>query len=224
MVSGYNFWLECPTKVRLTQLSYIFKALFRDTPLAYNFFRTTCHLSPDHLSTCHLPPGTWNAKTERRKNYTVSEEKIVQWPKIKIQQWAKKKIVQWTKKKIMQWAKKKLCSERRKKLCSERRKKDYAASEEFFFAAIEEKKLQQVKKKIMQRAKKKIMQWTKEKNYATSKEKNFWQNNLQCHSFLAITSACCMVHFLGILLQSERNTAIFKDVFAKIKAKNLLSW
>ena len=56
MISCYNFWLECPTKVRSTQLSYIFKALFRDTPLAYNFFHTTCHLPP-----VTWPPGTWNA-------------------------------------------------------------------------------------------------------------------------------------------------------------------
>ena len=55
MVSGYNFWLVCPTKVRSTQLSYIFKALFRDTPLAYNFFvpPATCRLAtwpPGHLA------------------------------------------------------------------------------------------------------------------------------------------------------------------------------
>ena len=60
-MSGFNFWLECPTKVRSTQLSYIFKALFRDTPLAYNFFRATCHM--DTWPPGHLPPGTWNANT-----------------------------------------------------------------------------------------------------------------------------------------------------------------
>ena len=43
-------------KVRSTQLSYIFKALFRDIPLVYIFFRATCHLAPDHLATCHLEP------------------------------------------------------------------------------------------------------------------------------------------------------------------------
>ena len=37
MTYGHNFWLESPTKVRLTQLSYILKAVFRDTPLAYSF-------------------------------------------------------------------------------------------------------------------------------------------------------------------------------------------
>ena len=36
-IFGHNFWLECPTKVISTQLSYILKALFRDTPLAYSF-------------------------------------------------------------------------------------------------------------------------------------------------------------------------------------------
>ena len=30
-----NFWLECPTDLRLTCLSYIFRALFRDTPLGH---------------------------------------------------------------------------------------------------------------------------------------------------------------------------------------------
>ena len=30
-----NFWLECPTDLRLTPLGYIFSALFRDTPLGY---------------------------------------------------------------------------------------------------------------------------------------------------------------------------------------------
>ena len=154
MISGYNFWLECPTKVRSTQLSYIFKALFRDTPLAYNFFRTTCHLSPDHLSTCHLPPGTWNAKTERRKNYTVSEEKIVQWPKIKFSNERRKK----------------LCSEQRKKLCSERRK-NCAVNEEKNYAASEGKKFcSEWRKKVLQRAKKIIMQEMKKRQkYAASK-------------------------------------------------------
>ena len=56
-IFGHNFWLECPTKVISTQLSYILNALFRDTPLAY-FFRHTCSC---HLATCHL--ATWSAKT-----------------------------------------------------------------------------------------------------------------------------------------------------------------
>ena len=34
---GDNFWLECPTDLRSTPLSYIFNALFRDTPLGYTF-------------------------------------------------------------------------------------------------------------------------------------------------------------------------------------------
>ena len=36
MISDHNFGLECPTKVVSTQLSYILKALFMDTQLAYN--------------------------------------------------------------------------------------------------------------------------------------------------------------------------------------------
>ena len=35
--SADNFWLECPTDLRSTPLSYIFNALFRDTPLGYTF-------------------------------------------------------------------------------------------------------------------------------------------------------------------------------------------
>ena len=30
-----NFWLECPTDLRLAPLGYIFNALFRDTPLGH---------------------------------------------------------------------------------------------------------------------------------------------------------------------------------------------
>ena len=36
-ISGHNFWLEWPTDVRSTPLSYIFNALFRDTPLDHVF-------------------------------------------------------------------------------------------------------------------------------------------------------------------------------------------
>ena len=34
-ISGHNFWLEWPTDLRSTPLSYIFNALFRDTPLGH---------------------------------------------------------------------------------------------------------------------------------------------------------------------------------------------
>ena len=36
-ISGHNFWLEWPTDVRSMPLSYIFNALFRDTPLGHVF-------------------------------------------------------------------------------------------------------------------------------------------------------------------------------------------
>ena len=36
-ILGHNFWLEWPTDVRSTPLSYIFNALFRDTPLGHVF-------------------------------------------------------------------------------------------------------------------------------------------------------------------------------------------
>ena len=57
---GHNFWLECPTKVISTQLSYILKALFSDTPLAY-FFVPPAIWQPGNLAICHL--ATWSAKT-----------------------------------------------------------------------------------------------------------------------------------------------------------------
>ena len=42
-ILGHNFWMECPTDLNSTPLSYIFNALFRDTPLAY----LTQHLTRD---------------------------------------------------------------------------------------------------------------------------------------------------------------------------------
>ena len=36
-IFGNNFWLEWPTDLRSTPLSYIFNALFRDTPLGHVF-------------------------------------------------------------------------------------------------------------------------------------------------------------------------------------------
>ena len=38
-ISGDNFWLEWPTKARSTQLSYILKVLFRDTPFLHFRFQ-----------------------------------------------------------------------------------------------------------------------------------------------------------------------------------------
>ena len=38
-VVGHNFWTEGPTDLRWTSLSYIFDALFGDTPLGHIFFR-----------------------------------------------------------------------------------------------------------------------------------------------------------------------------------------
>ena len=188
LISGYNFWLECPTKVRSTQLSYIFKALFRDTPLAYNFFRTTCHLSPDHLSTCHLPPGTWNAKTERRKNYAVSEEKIVQWPKIKFSNERRKK----------------LCSEQRKKLCSERRK-NCAVNEEKNYAASEGKNYAAREGKNSAASKELCRKWRKK--YASSK-KVMQVHNSNHPNIRGMLSWHCWHGLLSFLLSS---------IFTKLK-------
>ena len=48
-IFGHNFWLECPTKVISTQLSYILNALFRDTPESiFNIF---------NMKSCPGPPG-----------------------------------------------------------------------------------------------------------------------------------------------------------------------
>ena len=50
-IFGHNFWLECPTKVISTQLSYILNALFRDTPLAYSFSTSGGQVAGGHVAT-----------------------------------------------------------------------------------------------------------------------------------------------------------------------------
>ena len=47
---GHNFQLECTSDLRKTFLNCIFRALFRDTPLA-------------HLP-CHLAQGTWHLEIQ----------------------------------------------------------------------------------------------------------------------------------------------------------------
>ena len=62
MISGYNFWLECPTKVRSTQLSYIFKALFRDTPLAHSFCNSGSRWQVARWPGGQATGGRWHEK------------------------------------------------------------------------------------------------------------------------------------------------------------------
>ena len=46
-ILGHNFWMEGPMDLNSTPLSYIFNALFRDTPLAHLLLRHVCHI-------CHV--------------------------------------------------------------------------------------------------------------------------------------------------------------------------
>ena len=55
---SHIFWLNCPTDMRSLILSYIFKALFRNTPLAYF---SSCHM-------CHICHVTCDKKGEIKKS------------------------------------------------------------------------------------------------------------------------------------------------------------
>ena len=59
MKIGHNFWLGCPMKLMSIQLSYILKAIFRDTPRAYNFF-----VPPATYVQLNMYMATWSAKTK----------------------------------------------------------------------------------------------------------------------------------------------------------------
>ena len=54
-ILGHNFWMECPTDLNSTPLSYIFNALFRDIPLAY----LTQHLTRDICDACDVTYVTY---------------------------------------------------------------------------------------------------------------------------------------------------------------------
>ena len=64
IISGYNFWLERPTKTRSTHLSYILKALSKDTPLANLFCMPG--------ATC--PSATWSWEIPVPKGLTPPAE------------------------------------------------------------------------------------------------------------------------------------------------------
>ena len=54
-ILGHNFWMEGPMDLNSTPLSYIFNALFRDTPLAHLLLRHVCHVC--HV--CHVTCVTY---------------------------------------------------------------------------------------------------------------------------------------------------------------------
>ena len=54
-ILGHNFWMEGPMDLNSTPLSYIFNALFRDTPLAHLLLRHMCHIC--HI--CHVTCVTY---------------------------------------------------------------------------------------------------------------------------------------------------------------------
>ena len=54
-ILGHNFWMECPMDLNSTPLTYIFNALFRDTPLAHLLLRHVCHVC--HV--CHVTCVTY---------------------------------------------------------------------------------------------------------------------------------------------------------------------
>ena len=54
-ILGHNFWMEGPMDLNSTPLSYIFNALFRDTPLAHLLLRHVCHIC--HI--CHVTCVTY---------------------------------------------------------------------------------------------------------------------------------------------------------------------
>ena len=67
--TGHNFWLECPTDLKSTPLSYIFKALFRQNP--------TCQPSAT-LDTWHMwhmwrTWNMWHTWRDIRDTHTVTK-------------------------------------------------------------------------------------------------------------------------------------------------------
>ena len=62
-ITGHNFWLEWPTDLISTPLSYIFNTLFRDTPLAY----LTWHLTRDLRDVCDTCDMTYVTRVTWQK-------------------------------------------------------------------------------------------------------------------------------------------------------------
>ena len=67
------FWLKCPTDLRSTILSYIFNALFRDTPLAYFSSQHMCHV-------CHVTFSQKGAKLRKFKCTNTDSVKLADRP------------------------------------------------------------------------------------------------------------------------------------------------
>ena len=77
---GHNFWLECPSDLRSTPLSYIFNALFRDTSLAYLLSRRVCHIY--HVTTtcatyvtCQVPRGIEQEEERKPREDTCNSDR-----------------------------------------------------------------------------------------------------------------------------------------------------
>ena len=85
-ILGHNFWMECPMDLNSTPLSYIFNALFRDTPLAHLLLRHVCHVCHICHVTCVIyvtcetlrKVGKWGIPEKSIKN--VGQR---QWPEIR---------------------------------------------------------------------------------------------------------------------------------------------
>ena len=78
-VTGHNFWLEWPSDLISTPLSYIFNALFRDTPLAY-------------LMSRHVMSHKWHASRMSRVKSHSKERFLCKTPFLTIDRGAKCRI------------------------------------------------------------------------------------------------------------------------------------
>ena len=69
-ITGHDLWLECPTDLRSTPLSYIFNALFTDTPLGYLSSCPVFHVCHFTYVTCQLShkEGKWGIHGKSLKN------------------------------------------------------------------------------------------------------------------------------------------------------------
>ena len=72
-ILGHNFWMECPRDLNSTPLSYIFNALFRDTPLAYFSSQHMCHV-------CHVPFSQKGTKLRKFKCTNTDSVKLADRP------------------------------------------------------------------------------------------------------------------------------------------------
>ena len=71
-VVGHNFWTEGPTDLRSTPLSYIFGALFGDTPLGHIFFAYAHMPKYAHMPICHM--GIWAYAKKNMAKWGIPEK------------------------------------------------------------------------------------------------------------------------------------------------------